>query len=163
MVAAVASNRALAGEATRSAGSERTENAAPVAGVDAKTGTHARTGRRTITEADVENEALQDVLGDEYTREVLGALSDEACGAAELVDRLEMSRATVYRRLDRLQELGLLTAHVAIDADGNQFKLFETTVAQVTVELAGGTPEVHVETRDASSEYERPPTPASAD
>jgi DNA-binding transcriptional ArsR family regulator len=70
-------------------------------------------------------------LDDEYTRRLLATLDGEPLPAAALVDRCEMSRATVYRRLDRLEEAGLVTSRLRYDPDGHHRHEFELGVDRV--------------------------------
>ena len=67
----------------------------------------------------VDTEALLDLLGDEYACRLLTALDEEPLSAADLVDRCEMSRPTVYRRLDRLTDAGLIAANRSLSASGH--------------------------------------------
>ncbi|WP_436930652.1 ArsR/SmtB family transcription factor [Halosimplex halobium] len=71
------------------------------------------------------------LLSDEYARELLGVLSEESLSARELVDRLDMSRATVYRRLDRLESAGVLESSMRIDPDGHHRKCFHVIVERM--------------------------------
>jgi DNA-binding transcriptional ArsR family regulator len=71
------------------------------------------------------------LLSDEYARELLGVLSEESLSARELVDRLDMSRATVYRRLDRLESAGILETSMCIDPDGHHRKCFDVVVERM--------------------------------
>jgi DNA-binding transcriptional ArsR family regulator len=68
------------------------------------------------------------LLSDEYARELLSVLSEESLSARELVARLDMSRATVYRRLDRLESAGVLQSSMCIDPDGHHRKCFQVVV-----------------------------------
>ena len=47
------------------------------------------------------------LLSDEHAREILEVLGDKPLPAREIFERLDMSRATVYRRLERLESAGL--------------------------------------------------------
>ena len=67
----------------------------------------------------VDTETLLDLLGDEYACRLLTALDEEPLSAADLVDRCEMSRPTVYRRLDRLTDAGLVAASRSLSASGH--------------------------------------------
>jgi DNA-binding transcriptional ArsR family regulator len=75
------------------------------------------------------------LLSDEYARELLGVLSEESLSARELVDRLAMSRATVYRRLDRLESAGVLETSMFIDPDGHHRKCFHVVVERMQLLL----------------------------
>ncbi|MFB6081949.1 MAG: ArsR/SmtB family transcription factor, partial [Halanaeroarchaeum sp.] len=51
---------------------------------------------------------LQTLLGDEYARAILAALSDGDRSTRELIEACEMSRPTIYRRLDALTSAGVI-------------------------------------------------------
>jgi len=78
------------------------------------------------------------LLSDEYARELLSVLSEESLSARELVDRLDMSRATVYRRLDRLESAGVLETSMCIDPDGHHRKYFHVFVERMQLSLDSG-------------------------
>jgi len=75
------------------------------------------------------------LLSDEYARRVLSALVDEPLSASELVDRLDMSRATVYRRLDRLEAAGVLESSMRIDLDGHHRQRFHVVVDRLHLQV----------------------------
>jgi DNA-binding transcriptional ArsR family regulator len=151
--------RAPARESTRAAGSDR-ETAGSARGAP---GDASGVERRVLEGSDPADAALLELLGDEYTRRLLEALSGEPLGASALVERVEMSRATVYRRLDRLREHGLVTTDVAVSPDGNHHEVFEVTLERVTVAIADGVPTARLELRDAGDARGRPTVPGSAD
>lgn len=57
---------------------------------------------------EVESDELLDALGDEVAREILVAGKQGPVTAEELADSCDVSESTIYRRLDRLNELGLV-------------------------------------------------------
>jgi DNA-binding transcriptional ArsR family regulator len=86
----------------------------------------------------VDTTEVLSLLSDEYAREVLSALSEESLSARELVDRLDMSRATVYRRLDKLESAGVLDSSMRLDPDGHHRKCFHVVVDQMQLLLDSG-------------------------
>jgi len=87
------------------------------------------------TEPDLPATELLELLGDEYTHAVLGAVLERPRTGAELVEATDVSKATVYRRLDRLQEAGIVDARLKLDTDGHHCKQFYPTAASVRVGL----------------------------
>jgi DNA-binding transcriptional ArsR family regulator len=83
-------------------------------------------------------EVVLDVLADEYAQSILAELRDGAKPAQELVDACEASRPTVYRRLDALEDAGVVDASVALDPDGHHRKEFSVALEAVTLDLADG-------------------------
>lgn len=96
--------------------------------------------RRTGNDDDsvsVDPADLLSVLEDEHARVILDAVSDQPQPARELVEECDASRATVYRRLNRLEEQGLVTSGMQIDPSGNHRKVFEATLDEATISLSG--------------------------
>ena len=101
---------------------------------------------------DVAPTTLLELLDDEYARGILEATVEEAVPARELAERLDASRATVYRRLERLEEAGLVEPAMTYDADGYHRKVFRATLRSVTVTLADGAVEATVDVTDVTEE-----------
>jgi DNA-binding HxlR family transcriptional regulator len=78
------------------------------------------------------------LLTDEYARSVLEALGDGPKRARELTDVCAGSRATVYRRLDRLEAAGFVTTETGPDPDGHHFRTFRLVRDTVTVAVEDG-------------------------
>lgn len=83
-------------------------------------------------------ETVAALLEDEHARAILRHVSAESLSASELIDRCGASKATTYRRLDRLREAGLVESHKAIDLDGHHHEEYVATLARVTVSLDDG-------------------------
>lgn len=77
----------------------------------------------------VQAEELLELLGDEYTRCVLRAITDQARTGREIVEATDASKPTVYRRLDQLEEAGLVDVTQKIDPDGHHCKQFSAVIA----------------------------------
>lgn len=80
-----------------------------------------------------------DLLDDTATQEILTALCDGPKRGRELVRLCEASRATIYRRVDRLDSIGLLTADVTSDSSGPRCKEFRLVRDRLRVTIDGGT------------------------
>ena len=83
----------------------------------------------------VEAEEFLSLLGDEYTRTVLEAIAETPLSGGEIVERTGFSKATVYRRLDRLEEAGLVTSETVFDPDGHHRERFELGFAGATCQF----------------------------
>jgi DNA-binding transcriptional ArsR family regulator len=83
-------------------------------------------------------EEVLSLLSDDYARDILLATREEAVPARELADQLDVSRATVYRRLNRLQDAGLVDTSLAIHSDGHHRKQFQATVDEVSLSFEDG-------------------------
>ncbi|MEZ3142633.1 ArsR/SmtB family transcription factor [Halobaculum sp. MBLA0143] len=80
-------------------------------------------------------EEVVDLLTDEYARQILQAVTGDAKPACELVELLGVSRPTVYRRLDDLEEAGLVEPAMSFDPDGHHRREFHAAFEEVTVTL----------------------------
>lgn len=80
-------------------------------------------------------EDLLDTMGDDYARQILAALSHEPRPAKELAEVCDISLPTVYRRLEQLEEQGLVTSHTETDDDGNEFQLYECNFESTVISL----------------------------
>lgn len=78
------------------------------------------------------------LLDDACARAILRATSQRAMSAPELVDACEASRATVYRRIDDLTRLGLLSESTEYDGDGNHRGTYAASLRSLSVELSDG-------------------------
>jgi DNA-binding transcriptional ArsR family regulator len=90
----------------------------------------ARRGDRVDGTESLEPTAVLELLGDEFTRDVLQALGDGPRTGREILDATDVSRPTVYRRLNRLQEAGLVEAETKIRQNGHHCKQFRLVVEQ---------------------------------
>ena len=82
-----------------------------------------------------EDPDLDTVLGalyDEDCRDIVAAL-DEPRTASELVERCDIPRSTLYRKLDRLTESSLLYEGTEIRQDGSHAGRYEVDFREVVV------------------------------
>ena len=108
--------------------------------------------------ADPSFETVADLLGDECVRQVLVATAAEPRSAAELDELIDVSRQTVYRRLERLEEAGLVGEHTRLREDGHHETVYRATLSELQIALTedGFTFEVEVEPEpDAADELTR--------
>jgi len=83
----------------------------------------------------VEFDALLKLLGDDYACDMLCALADGPTTARELTGQFEMSRPTIYRRLDRLQDAGIVNSKMQPDRDGHHRQAFYLVVDEIELHL----------------------------
>lgn len=81
---------------------------------------------------------LLDLLGDEYTRKVFKAVSDEPRGGRAVAEEAGVSRPTAYRRLNALKDAGLITSECHVATDGHHRKRFVASAEQFSVSLDDG-------------------------
>ncbi|EJN58291.1 Helix-turn-helix domain-containing protein [Halogranum rubrum] len=94
---------------------------------------------------------LLDVLSDEYARDILAATSIKPMSAQELADECEMSKPTVYRRVERLQAHGLLDEQTKVQTSSNHYSVYTATLSKVSLELDAGSFEAAVTRTDDES------------
>ena len=81
-------------------------------------------------------EELLALFGDEYTCDILTSLEQEPKPARALAEDCGMSRPTVYRRLNRLADAGLVDDRLRVASDGNHRKEFHLVVSAVSFDLS---------------------------
>lgn len=112
-----------------------------------------------------------DLFGDSLARRILVLATGDPVSVSDLAGRLDVSAPTVYRRTDALVEYDFLREHRQIDDQGNQYRVFETTVSRIEFGVGADGYDVDVE-RDRNlvdrfdafwSEFERESPDRSAD
>jgi predicted transcriptional regulator len=94
---------------------------------------------------DVDVEGIAALLEDECARSILRQTSEEPLSARELMDRCDTSKATTYRRIDRLREHGLIETRQRHDPEGHHCETYVATFEAVTVEFVDGSFEVSLD------------------
>lgn len=84
------------------------------------------------------SDEVLELLSDEYAKEILAHLSRERLSGPELSDVCDASESTVYERLDRLEDAGLVSEHLQIDPDGHHRNVYSTRVDAVRVDIEDG-------------------------
>lgn len=96
-------------------------------------------GRRTNSsdnnEATVDVDAALELLSDDHARRLLDELDGDPLSATELAARVDSSRATVYRRLDGLEDAGLLRSTLSVRASGHHRQRYHVAVDRVRLEF----------------------------
>jgi len=88
--------------------------------------------------ATVDSEEALSMLGDNYAREILTVISTDPLPAREIADRLGASRATVYRRLNRLESAGVVRATMSYHPDGHHRKQFQADFERLVLSIDTG-------------------------
>ena len=92
--------------------------------------------------------ATVEALGDEYSVRILGFTARQRSSAKELSDRLDIPIATVYRRVEDLQDAGLLEeAGKELNDEGKRVTVYRARVSAVRVSFDGAEPTVELERR----------------
>lgn len=87
----------------------------------------------------IEATELLDLVGDDYAREVLGAISETPRSATEVAAATSVSTPTAFRRLDRLEDCGLVEGIPVIDPEnGHHCRRFRPAFTGFVVEFGAG-------------------------
>ncbi|MDQ2049314.1 winged helix-turn-helix domain-containing protein [Natronolimnohabitans sp. A-GB9] len=100
------------------------------------------------------SEELLELLGDRYARRILLAIHEETLSAQRLAETTGISEPTIYRRLERLEQLGLVTSELLLDAGGNHYKQYRAVLERVTLRFDGDGLVVSVRTDCGGSDLE---------
>jgi DNA-binding transcriptional ArsR family regulator len=100
---------------------------------------------------------LLELLGDEYTQRVLTALGDQVRTCQEIISATDVSKPTVYRRLGRLEEAGLVETTQRVDPDGHHCKQYHAVVEEIDVEFGRDGLRIAIETDSAAARHRAPP------
>ncbi|WP_075935902.1 winged helix-turn-helix domain-containing protein [Halosegnis longus] len=97
--------------------------------------------RDNQTEEPTDNPSTEELLnlfGDEYTRRVFEAVSEQPRGGRAVAQAADVSRPTAYRRLNELQNAGLVTSECYAAPDGHHREQFSASARHLSVSLDGG-------------------------
>jgi len=83
------------------------------------------------TERTIDVDELLAVLAEEYTEEILAALGEESAPAREIAERAGTSRPTVYRRLNRLVDVGAVETAMVPSPGGQRRKEFRLVLDEI--------------------------------
>jgi DNA-binding transcriptional ArsR family regulator len=86
----------------------------------------------------VDPDELLSLLSDDHARSILEAVAEEGRPARIIAERLDLSRATVYRRLNRLEAAGLVDTRMAYHSEGHHRKHYRATLDEVRLSFDGG-------------------------
>ena len=96
-------------------------------------------------------ETVVGLLDDDHVRVILLATSENPLSASELTEECDASRQTVYRRLERLQEAGLVDDQTRVRKDGHHDTVYTATLDRVSITLRDGAFEFELERTHADA------------
>ena len=104
-----------------------------------------------------ETESLLSLLEDEYARTIIVETYREPQSADDLSTACDADRSTVYRRIDRLQERGLLREEQRLDPNGHHYKVYVARLEHVGIDVTEDGLDVTVEyaEEDAADTFTR--------
>lgn len=95
---------------------------------------------------DQDLETIAGLLAKPDVRAILAAVAVEPRSTAELTDVTDVSRQTVYRRLERLETAGLVAERTNPRPDGHHETVYAATLRELRVALSADGFAVEVET-----------------
>jgi len=104
-----------------------------------------------MLQLDSDDEALLELLDDEYARIIIVETYREPRSANALSTACEADPSTVYRRIDRLQDRGLLEANQRLDPDGHHYKEYSARLEHVGIDVTNDGLDVDVEYVEAEA------------
>lgn len=120
----------------------------PEASVESQTASSSdrETGRiQSQTDGDAPEHLC--LLNDTYARDILSALASEPQSGRALAENCDISRPTVYRRLNRLEAAGFVTTELSPDPDGHHRNEFHLVRDRLTVVIDDGSVAVTAHSR----------------
>lgn len=97
-----------------------------------------RRGQQADEQTAASGGELLELLGDPYTRCVLTAVVESPKSGSDIVEATDVSKATVYRRLEDLCDAGLVESRTVFDPDGHHHEEFEAVVDSIAVDFDDG-------------------------
>ena len=91
---------------------------------------------------------LFEVLGDETALTIFRRVHETPRSAKDLRETCDASLKTIYRRLELLQEVGLVSAVTQVDGEGNHYSAYATTVEQIEITVEPSEPDIEVAIHD---------------
>ncbi|GAA0668691.1 ArsR/SmtB family transcription factor [Natronoarchaeum mannanilyticum] len=108
------------------------------------------------TERTIDVDELLAVLAEEYTEEILAALGEESAPAREIAESAGTSRPTVYRRLNRLVEVGAVETTMVPSPGGQRRKEFRLVLDEIEFPVVSAEDADEDESRQSGGENATP-------
>ena len=88
---------------------------------------------RTATTPDAEE--IVELLSDEHTKDIIETLEDNEQTASEIILNTDASKCTVYRRLNELEDKGMVSVSHEIRSDGHHAKTYSLVPCSVNIDI----------------------------
>lgn len=98
---------------------------------------HSSLGDGPDAGGDVASEDIVALLDASYTQSILDAIQSEPKPVRALLTASDASRPTLYRRLNSLQDAGLVESSMEYDADGHHRAVFEASFEKISIDVSG--------------------------
>lgn len=94
------------------------------------------------------------LIGDDYVRIILAETRESPKSVEALSEACDADPSTIYRRVERLQDAGLLTDQQRLDPGGHHYKEYDATLSAIHVHVD---PEGYRVDVDRADEHEEEP------
>jgi predicted transcriptional regulator len=95
-----------------------------------------------------------DVLASDDVRRILVATSVQPLSVKELAEICDRSLATIYRRINAMQEYDLISEETAVDPDGTQYNEYRSDLNEITISVDEGQLNVNIDIeKDAVDQF----------
>ncbi|MDL5360585.1 winged helix-turn-helix domain-containing protein [Halalkalicoccus sp. NIPERK01] len=94
---------------------------------------------------------LLDTLGNRSARTILTEAAGEPVGIDDLLEACEVSRTTIYRRVNDLVDLGLLEESMTLAEGNQQRRRFRTTGREITLQIGPNGFEARIRSNDSGT------------
>lgn len=101
------------------------------------------------------DEEFVDLLGDEYVWAILAETREKPRSVETLSERCDVHSSTIYRRVERLQEAGLLESRQRLHPDGHHHRVFSACLRELRIRLDGDGITVEVDSQTEKSAADR--------
>jgi DNA-binding transcriptional ArsR family regulator len=95
----------------------------------------SNSGSRRAQRREGRTRRVLDALRDEECRRILGELASDRLTAADLSDGSAVSMSSLYRKLDRLREAGLIAESGQLGTDGRNAVVYRANVGEVRIDV----------------------------
>jgi predicted transcriptional regulator len=86
-----------------------------------------------------------DLLASEDVRRILVATSVQPMSAKELATICDRSLATIYRRVEAMEDYDLLSEEITRDSDGTQYNQYRSDLNEITISVNEGDLTVNID------------------
>ncbi len=90
--------------------------------------------RQHEQESDCDPQAVLDVLEDGTSREIIEC-TDTPMTVAELIEECDLTTSTAYRKVNRLQDAGVLRQTIRFSSTGKYPKQYERAITDISVSI----------------------------
>ncbi len=101
-----------------------------------------------INEEDSGTEKILEILGDEYSREILKATNIEPMTEKEIYEKHDMSWSTVSRRINKLQKFGFLEEKTEFNLENKPQNVYESQLEKVVIDLIEGNFNIQIKVKE---------------